>query len=253
MKKKLVLVVCIFICIRTTFAQDSLKTKSYKYNNYFDLAISGKKEQFAIAASWSHLHGIGKGKKRFKIGYGTRFTSYFGTNRYYTTAPAEYINPVQNLETIATEPIDENIDTIAIASPQVNLFNLTINLQYTIKKRLDIGFNIDAIGFSFGSQKKAYVISSSYDSGQKSEVYASPTAFNLLLTSNNDLGSLNSEFYLRYWVTPKLAIKGGFTFLFTEYTTDTELSFNNGTIVNDRYRFKSGLAMMAISWRPFVK
>ncbi len=232
-------------------AQDSIR--AYEYKKYVDLAISGKSKQLSIAGSWVQMFGFGKQKQQFKIGYGVRFTSYFGANRYYTTAPAEYINPVQTIETIATEPIEANIDTIAIQSLQVNALNLSINLQYTIKNRLDIGFNIDAIGFSFGRKQQTTVISSSFDPGQSPVEGASPTSFNLLLTSNNDLGSLNSELFARYWLSPRFAIRGGFTFLFTEYTTDEELSFNNGAIVNDRYRFKSGLMMVAVTWRPFKK
>ena len=125
-------------------------------------------------------------------------------------------------------------------------------MQYTIKK-FDLGFNIDAIGFSFGAEKKANIISSVYDPGQARIQLASPTTFNLLLTSDNDYGSLNSEFYLRYWIDEKIGLRLGYTFLFTEYTTNQKLSFDNGRILNDRYRLKSSMLMLGVTYTPFKK
>lgn len=232
-------------------AQDSAEGTRYRYEHYLDLAISAKPDQGSVAAAWSHLHGIGP-KKRFKIGYGLRFTSFIGANQFYTTAPSKYTSPIQGPGTIASRTIESNIDTIAIVSPQVNALNIALHIQYTIKKRLDIGFNIDAAGFSFGKKQQVNILSSTFDPGQAPVVYARPTTWNLLLTSDNDIGSLNSEFYLRYWFSKNVAVKAGYTFLFTEYTTDNVLSFNNGTIQNDRYRLKSGMVMLSVSWRPWT-
>ncbi|MBC7450549.1 MAG: hypothetical protein H7259_03575, partial [Cytophagales bacterium] len=227
----------------------------YKYNNYYDLAVAVGKDELLAAASWSHLYGIGHKKQKFKIGYGLRFTSFYGYSegKLYTTAPSKYTSPEQGPTTIFSENIDGNIDTLSISNPQVNSLNASIHLQYSITKKIDIGFNIDAIGFSFGTTKNGSVISSVYDPGQAYVQPARPTAFNLLLTSDNDFGSLNSEFYLRYWLTGHLGIRAGYTFYFSEYTTVNTLSFDNGQIQNDRYRLKSSLLMLAITYRPFVK
>jgi hypothetical protein len=238
----------LFVCA-AVLAQDSTKAPvksttmdpNDNHGNYVDLGVSGISDQFAVSLSWSHLIGIGKGQKRFKMGYGIRYTSYFGKNQNYTTAPAKYANT----------PAD--VDTLLVGSPQLNACNATIHLQYSITKKFDLGFNIDAIGFSFGWKRDATVISSSYDPGQPSLVYVRPVAFNLLLVGNNDKGTLNSEFYARYWVTPRFAIKAAYTYLFTDYRTYIELSFNTGAIENTRYRLKSGLATIAVSWRPFIK
>jgi len=75
-----------------------------------------------------------------------------------------------------------------------------------------------------------------------------PTTLNLLLTSDNDIGTLNSEFFARYWIKPAWAIKAGYTFLFTEFTTNRELTFNN-----DRFRNKAGMFMVGITYAPFKK
>jgi hypothetical protein len=236
-------------------AQDSTRSGKYKYNNFYDFAFSLGKHEVTEALSWSHLHGFGNKKQRFKIGYGLRFTSYYGysAGKFYTTAPSKYTSPVQGPTTIFSETFEENIDTIAFANPQVNSLNISIHLQYTLIKKLDLGFNIDAIGFSFGARQSASVISSVYDPNQPYLLSSAPTRFNLLLTSDNDIGSLNSEFYIRYWFSKHIGIRIGYTFYFSEYTTSQKLTFDSGRIQTDRFRQKSSLFMLAISYNPFVK
>jgi hypothetical protein len=62
--------------------------------------------------------------------------------------------------------------------------------------------------------------------------------------SDNDLGSLNSELYARYWVNDKIGFRAGLSFQFVEYTTDKVLTFEN-----DRFRTKNLLPMLAISYK----
>jgi hypothetical protein len=254
MKKIIALYSIVFLSLALQ-AQDSTKFCNYKYNNYYDLAFSKGKQQVLGAISWSHLHGIGNKKQRFKIGYGLRFTSYYGysAGKYYTTAPSKYTSTVQGPTTIYSQTLEKNIDTLGFANPQVNSLNISIHLQYSISRKFDLGFNIDALGFSFGGKQMASVISSVYDPNQAYVQTSIPTKLNLLLTSDNDIGSLNSEFYLRYWINEHFGIRAGYTFYFSEYTTANKLSFDSGRIQNDRYRLKSSFLMLAVSYRPFVK
>lgn len=231
----------------------SKEQNRYHYNNYFDIGGNIGDQQAAGVLSWMHLHGIGHKKQRLKIGYGIRFTSYVGANKWYTTAPSKYTSTRQDPLTIFSDNIDHNIDTIALVTPQVNLINLSLNISYNVWKSFDLGFNIDVIGFSFGQSQKANVLSSSFDSGQPPVTTVKPTSFNLLLTSDNDIGSLNSEFFIRYWITPKFGVRAGYSFLFTEYKTETKLSFDHHRIENDRYRLKSSLFLLAFTYKPFNK
>ncbi len=234
-------------------AQEFVSTQknSYLSHTYVDGSGSIGKQQGTAALSLIHLHGIGHKKQRLKIGYGLRFTSYVGANKLYRTAPAKYTSTSQGPFTIFSADVPQNIDTIATVTPQVNMLNLSINIEYSISKTIDLGFNIDAVGFSFGSKQKVNVLSSSFDGNQAPVTYAKPTSFNLLLTSDNDIGSLNSEFFMRYWITPKLGLRAGYSFLFTEYKTESKLSFDHQRIQNDRYRLKSSLFLLAITFRPF--
>ena len=229
----------------------SSEAKRYRDQHYFDLAVAGASERFSTSLSWSHLHGIGKKKQKLQIGYGLRFTTFVAGNKYYTTAPAEYTSDVQGLGTIFSETIEENIDTITTATALTFSLNVALYIQYTLTPKIDVGCNIDVIGFSFGPSKTFNVISSVYDAGQAPVQRASPTAFNLLLTSDNDIGSLNSEFYARYKFNSKFSVRVGYAFLFSEYQTDNSLSFDEGRIVNDRYRYKASMGFVGVTFKPF--
>jgi hypothetical protein len=232
------------------YAQES-DTKRYRQENYFDVSFAGASGRFSTALSWSHLHGIGKKKQKLQIGYGLRFTNFIAANKYFTTAPSKYTSDVQGLGTIFSETIEENIDTITTATALTFSLNLALYLQYTLTPKIDVGCNIDMVGVSFGPSKSFNVLSSVYDAGQEPVQRASPTAFNLLLTSDNDIGSLNSEFYARYKLNSRFSVRAGYAFFFSEYQTDNSLSFDDGRIVNDRYRYKASMAFVGITFKPF--
>ena len=239
-------ILLLFLTIKMSMAQNN--QEYFHKNNYFDVAFSAANNKFSEAVSWSHLHLIGN-KNHLKIGYGLHFTNYNARNENYTTAPAKLTSSKQNLGTIFSPNIVENIDTLSIPSTHTNFLNLSIHLQYSIKK-IDINFNIDAAGFSFGNKPTGmYKINSS--STSSGNLYAhdqkiSATVYNVLLTSDNDIGSLNSELTIRYWINDKLAIRAGYCFLFSEYTTDHKLRLEN-----NRFRYKSRMVLIGITYSPF--
>jgi len=224
----------------------------YKAGNYFDLAASASGDRFSAAASWSHMHGLGRKKQRLQIGYGLRFTGFVAANQFYTTAPAKYTSPTQSIGTLFSKTLEENIDTITTATASTYSLNAALYAHYRLSRRWDVGFNIDVIGFSFGPERKFNIISSTFDPNQAPVQRGAPTRFNLLLTSDNDIGSLNSEFFVRYWLREKVGLRLGYTFLFSEYRTDEDLRFDNRRIVNDRYRHKAGMVLLAVTFRPFA-
>jgi hypothetical protein len=241
---KNLLVLCVFsFFAHSLFAQDKDSTRRFKYNNYYDLAISVGKG-LTIAPSWSHFHKIGK-KGKFQVGYGIRLTSLFGNKVEHITAPAKFTTANTGLGVIFQETIEANLDTLTLERIQVNSINISINLQYAFTKQWEVGFNIDALGVSFGGEQKGTFLALSQGRSPSQET-ANPTTLNLLLTSDNDIGSLNSEFYMRYWFNNKWAVRGGFTFTFSEYTSSRKLVFDN-----DRFRAKILLFMLGITFSPY--
>jgi hypothetical protein len=217
----------------------------YRDNNFYESAIGIGKHQYTAALSWSHLHGLGK-KKRFRAGYGIRFTAYAGKNQSFITAPARLTSRQTGPQVLFSKTYNESLDTVRFPSAQINMINLVIHLEYALLRKAAVGFTIDAFGYSFGSRQNGRLHSSIKPSNLDVEQTARPTRYNVLLVSDNDIGSLNSELYIRYWVSKTIGLKAAFGFLFAEYTTDNKLIFDN-----DRFRNKVSLAVIGISYNPF--
>ncbi|MDZ7896662.1 MAG: hypothetical protein U5N85_01345 [Arcicella sp.] len=215
----------------------------------FDLALAGSSNAFSPAVSYTQMFGVGK-SKRFKIGYGIRLTSFFMSNVSARTAPAKFTSGTSSFAALFAEDIITNIDTLQLSSAQNNSLNVSINLQYALAKKLEFGINIDATGYSFGASQTGTLISNKnkrkFTDGTNVSV-ANPNGLNLLLVSDSDLGSLNSEIYARYWATEKIGIRAGLSFLFTEYASDKKVQLTDG--LNNRWRYKSLLPLVAVSYR----
>ncbi len=183
----------------------------------------------SISASGFHNWGIGA-KKKFYVGTGVRFTSFFGSNINFTTAPAY----------LTTD--DKNVDTLSAPNPGVGSLNLMISLGYKISEKFDVGFNIDAIGISFGPIGTPSYIRN----GKSTPSSASPTSPNILLVGDNDKGSLNSHLFVRYKLSDHLGLKVAYQFLFNELTTTTKIQ----TIpsANDRFRAKSTMVYVGLNY-----
>ncbi len=235
MKKILFLIVTFLTISYLSFSQS-------KNQRYADLSIAAG-SGFSPALSYNYNWGLGK-KGKFKIGTGIRFT-YFAKGRTdLITAPASLTSGEKGPQVLFTENILSNFDTLKVSKIGAGYINIPIHLQYSFSQKFEVGFNIDAIGISFGSKQSGTFYASDSRSLNKSSQSAKPTFFNALLVSDNDLGSLNSELYARYWVNDKIGIRAGLSFQFIEYTTDKVLTFEN-----DRFRTKNLLPMIAVSYK----
>jgi hypothetical protein len=171
-----------------------------------------------------------KAESKFRIGAGIRLTSSnTGGCKDYITAPASLTS------TKAT------VDTIGFDQVNANALNLVVALNYKFTKKLDVEFNIDAIGASFGAEQDVFLRNKPGIDVNGVAGKAKPTALNALLVGDNDFGTLSSEMVLGYRLTPNLKLKLGAGFLFTEMKLTTD-KYNNlaGTLVdNNRFRNKA--------------
>lgn len=240
-------IIALFITIFVTFSAFSQSVKKDSLTrraiNYVDFSAGFSRNQALISSSFSHNWGIGK-KQKLQLGIGARITNSFGTDQYFTTANAQLTSGKTGPGVLFADDIPANVDSFFIGKPQINSLNISFNAVYAFTKKLSVGFNIDLIGFSFGASKTGTYI----NNGKTSLVGAKPTSFNLLLISDNDKGSLNSEFFARYKLNSKWSLRGGAAFLFNEYTTNTAVQQLNG-ISNDRFRTKTLNAMVGISYQ----
>lgn len=219
------------------------KSKVPVHHQYADFSATIGASQQSLAASYNYNWRLGKSRK-FELGLGIRNTAYFGVKKDFWTAPAKLArtNTTPFIIFFAGQKI-ENWDTLTIQRPFTNSLNININLGYNISKKLYAGFNIDAIGFTFGRTTSGILKS---NGTTRAEPAAKPAAFNLLLTGDHDLGSLNSEFHLHYNFNDHWSIKGIYQFLFIEYKTTTiQQTAPDGT-KNDRFRNKANNAGLGV-------
>jgi hypothetical protein len=223
------------------FLGAAAQKKPATVNNYADITLGFGSSQVTGALAYNYNWRFGK-KRRIEIGLGARFTSYFGTNLYFITAPATLTSGKTGLGVIFSDNIPQNIDSVLFAKAQVNALNIAINLGYNITPKLSVGFNIDAIGISFGSKKEGTYYGNNFATGVATK--AKTTSFNALLTSDNDKGSLNSELFARYKWNGHWGVKLAYQFLFVEYKTDTKVQTAPTGETNDRFRKKmSGIGV----------
>lgn len=208
----------------------------------FDVNVGVGSYRGSLSAAYLHSWHIGR-RHRIGIGTGLRYTGFLGADQYYITAPAKLTSESRSPLIFFKENVEENIDSLLVNSPQTHSVNLLVNLYYEFSGKLVVGFNIDVIGVTFGKRVRGNYING-YQGGN---VGAEPTAFNVLLISDNDRGSLNSEFYGKYFLTDHFGLKAGAQFLFTEYTTDTEVQ--QFPEPNDRFRNKSLLFTAGITFK----
>lgn len=228
-------------CFALLFLSLSIAGQSTREPASLNVTFAAASAQGTAAASIVHNWKLGT-RKRIIVGVGGRFTGYFGQRQYYATAPAALTSGDKGPHVIFKENIVANMDSVFIAKPAVFAINALINLGYQCNEKLSIGFNIDAIGFSFGKRTNGTYINGS----QAQSTSARPSGFNLLLVSDNDLGSLNSELYGRYQLNDRIGIRSGFQFLFTEYKTSTNVQ--QFPEPNDRFRRKSLMFMVGMSF-----
>lgn len=237
MKSTIVFVITLFIAAAVT-----AQTNGKKQSQVLDVTGAFGSGLGSVSGSYIYNWHLGK-KQKFSIGAGARFTSFFGSNQYYITAPAKITSGSTGPGVLFKENITANLDSLLVASPSMNALNLSINLGYQITPKLVAGFNIDAIGFSFGGEKAAKYVNGT----TVTNTTAKPTAFNALLISDNDLGTLNSEIFATYKFNKQWAVKLGYQFLFTEYTTATNVQLLPEP--NDRFRLKSGALAIGIRYQ----
>jgi hypothetical protein len=232
---KIALIFCFVVLGASVFGQIQKKS-----SDFGEVTVGGGQSRGSFSFSYLHNWHLDM-KQKLSVGLGVRATSFFGANLHYITAPAQLTSGSTSPLIFFKENISENLDTILIKSSQVNAVNLMINIDYCFSNSIVVGFNIDAIGFSFGGSQRANFMSGYVGKNTT----ATPTPFNVLLISDNDRGSLNSELYIRIALRKGWAIKGAGQFLFTEYTTETKVQ--QYPSANDRFRNKSLLFGIGLS------
>lgn len=204
------------------FAQS--EEKETEIPQYLDLAIGSNGNENMASLSYMHTWGVGK-KKNLQLTYGLRFSTYRGKDIEFYSAPPEFYG------------IPEKTDTIIIAAASQSNIALFIGATYRIKNKLELGFNIDGLGYTFGPDR-------SYDLvGDMSQVmrYASPNQISALLVGSNDIGMIKAEFFVAYSLNPHWMVRLGVSNSFVEYKTKGEIQAGNTRFRGDPFMPMLGL------------
>jgi len=217
-KKGLTLIICMifgmFLQVENMNAQDNP-------SNNIELGVGFTSGGTIAGVGYWQDWGLGQ-KKAFRLGYGVRFTGYFGKDVNHISAPPEFYTD------------EAKQDSIFVSSPQMSNIALYIGASYTIRERFEVGFNIDALGYTFGGDKDATFTSD----GATTETTVNPGSITALLLGPNDIGMVRSDFFAGYKFNDNWKVRLGVGPLFTEYRTETELQEGN-----TRYR---GTSMMIL-------
>lgn len=230
MIKKGSLFIISLLAIQCLWAVSGTTKHSKAKRTSIDLSFASSFQNAGAAAlSWQKLVQLQFIKsEHFYVGYGLRFTSHGAQNKAFVTAPARVSEG-----NFFKKQNEAKLDTLYLTSSNTNSINLAIYLGYEISQKLFLEFNIDAIGFTFGRTQ-----SGSYNALSEGQPITNETAnvtpLNLLLTGDYDWGSLNSVLTLNCQLNERWSVRPGVSFIFSEYTTDRKLTYNN-----DRFRNKA--------------
>ena len=197
-------------------------------------AASGPTLNAASAAAW-RLWGLDKAG-RLQAGLGLRASHYFADAATFDS---------QN------QPADV---TLAVREPRTLALNLALHLRARVAGPVSLGFNLDAVGVSFGPDRPGERTYPPPPPGPPQPVPPSPilpgwlpgpfsdrtrpVSDNLLLGGLRDRGSLNSELYGSVALPGGFSVRAGYCHLVTAQTTD-----------GYRFRRFRNLASVGVSWQ----
>jgi hypothetical protein len=242
--KKIIFPVVLLLILSADISAQSIALN--KTNQLADITGTIGSSEASLAASYVYNWQLGK-KKKWEMGLGARWTSYTGNQKDFITAgPARFTRSftVPFIIFFAGQK-EENFDTLTLRHSFVNAVNFTANFGYHFNNHWSGGFNIDLIGITFGKKQTGSLKSNGVISNDPS---TRPTSFNVLLTGDHDRGSLNSEFFLRYKLNDRWAIKALYQFLFVEYKTETVHQYITGGPENNRFRNKANNFGIGVSY-----
>lgn len=232
---------CLLIFLATVLhAQDEPRVHNHLAD--FMLGIGGG--QTNVSASYQVAWKFGDNQKLL-MGVGLRANAFFATDKYFVTAPAKIAKGEAGPGALFKESIPANMDSVQFSSAQAFSINFLIHIGYAFSEKFKAGFNIDVIGVSFGATQSGTYINGNAPGGPAATpVSGAPTGFNLLLVGENDLGSLNSQFFVTYSVNKNWALKAGVQHVFMEFTTTTKVQ--QLPEPNDRFRIAATVACAGV-------
>ncbi len=209
---------------------DTLKSKPWIENHYVDMNLSMGQKIFTGSVAWHKMFNIAW-KKRIRMGVGLRFNMANVTDRTFVTA-------------FPSRPDVGSYDSLYLDDHTIYSLNLTFNTDISFTRWLDAGFSMDVVGVSLGEITHALYQSATFSPSVSTE-QAKPELLNVFLFGRNDRGSLNFQFYLRFWPGENFFVKAGFSIYHMIENTSNTLNYSNNRFFTD-----ANMGFISLGWTP---
>lgn len=255
--KQLIFVVLLFVSLHT-LAQSPV---SARLSSGYDLGMAYSTNKYNPSFAYYQLINLGE-RKLFSLGWTARLGAFYGDNISYYTAPARLTRGKTGLGALSSPLLVNNIDTVRYDYVTMTSLNIGIRAQVNLG-RLELGASVDLLGFTFGKSRTGRYKSSSgqfrlykasgadsttaYFQGTNTFQSSRPSKVNLRLLGDNDMGTLATEVYARVRVSQRIGVKLGYQWL----TTETTLSNRDIIADNNRFRNRSGMGYLALTFPVF--
>lgn len=229
MKRIVFIIVFLFCFSNFTFAQKFLKQRA---QSYVEVGLGVNKEASIYNVGYYRSWKLSKSKKIWKniyLGSGVRFNGFGGRDIYFVSSRPQIY-----------KTIDE--DSILAPRPAIYSVNTFLNLGYQFSPKIQVGFDIDFLGLSFGPNGSPTFISN----GQEQTAKVNPTKINVLGVNANNFGSLLSNIYLRYKITNRWGAHVTLQKSYAEIRTEEVLQTEPG--INQRFRYVNRLIGFGVSY-----
>lgn len=229
MKNSIRIALGLLLTIATMFqvkAQESLIATEVSRQD-LDLALSAQENGFLGSLAYQRTRMLGR-QGQWRLSYGIRYSNFRGRNLEFYSAPVDFYG------------IEEKTDTLFAASPSQNNIALYLGASYNSSGLAEVGFNIDALGYTFGQKTDATF----FGSGQQIITTASPNQPTVLLVGARDIGMIKAEFFAAFHLTDTWTLRFCFNNNFLEYKTATELQKGN-----TRFRADPTMGCVALRYK----
>ncbi len=210
----------------------------------FDVSVSSG-QLYTAAVAYQRIYDVGL-IGGLRLGWIARATHASKDNSVYETAPANIRRGKSDwLSGLTASEVSKNIDDLKVENTQATFAGIGYVLEYQATQSFCFGHSLDVFGFTYGPDSEA-TYTPNPERGSSTPVTrtrAKPTSRNILLLGDNDIGSLNSDFYVSYRITKDYSIRAGLAYTFVEYKTEQKFDFGN-----DRFRFKSSGLLVAVKY-----
>jgi hypothetical protein len=221
-----------------------------------DLGMAYSTNNYNPSIAYYQLINIGS-RRLLQLGWTARFGAFYGDNLNYYTAPARLTRGKTGFDALSEPLIVKNIDTVRYDYVTMTSLSFGVRAQINLG-RVEIGASADLLGLTLGKRRIGRYISSTgqFAASDTSNAYfqgvnmyqsSKPSTVNIRLLGDNDRGTLSTEVYARIHITQQIGLKLGYQWL----TTETTVTNRDIVADNNRFRNRSGMAYLALTFPIF--